>query len=154
MAIQPSSSRRMFANPLVPTAGSMPKLPHPRALLEMNVRANGSVLHVRVMGKLTEADYERFVPEIERVIMQGDSLRMLIELHDFKGWTAGALWDDIEFNMQYLNCVDRLAIVGDSKWQKGVAIFCMPFTHADVRYFGHGTLTEAKSWVFEGLNWF
>lgn len=153
MAIQPAV-QPSWKNRIAPTKRSTPPRPHPRALLEMNVRANGSVLHLRVMGRLTASDYERFIPEIERVIMQGDSLRMLVELHDFGGWSAGALWDDIDFDVQYLNSVDRLAIVGDSKWQRGMANFCVPFSRADVRYFAPASLTQAKAWVFEGLNWF
>jgi hypothetical protein len=36
--------------------------------LEFREESGGKILAVRVSGKLTKADYERFVPETERLI--------------------------------------------------------------------------------------
>ena len=45
--------------------------------------------------------------------------------------------------------IERLAIVGESKWQQGMAAFCKPFTKATVRYFDHCQIDEARQWVRE-----
>ena len=50
---------------------------------------NGKILVVPVTGRLERADYERFVPEVERLIEQHGKIRMLLETHDFHGWSAG-----------------------------------------------------------------
>jgi hypothetical protein len=108
-------------------------------------------LEVRVSGKLTHEDYETFVPAIERLIEEHGTLRVLLVTHDFHGWTAGALWDDVKFDVKHFNDVERLAVVGEKKWEQGMAAFCKPFTTADVRFFEHDRLDEARKWVGEGV---
>jgi hypothetical protein len=40
-------------------------------------------------------------------------------------------------------------MVGDKKWQQGMATFCKPFTKATVRYFHHADAAEARKWLDE-----
>jgi hypothetical protein len=49
-------------------------------------------------------------------------------MHDFHGWTAGALWQNIKFDAKDFSDVERLAMVGETKWQHGMTVFCKPFT--------------------------
>jgi hypothetical protein len=95
--------------------------------------AGGKVLVVRLSGKLTKEDYQRFVPEVERLVRQHGKIRMLVQMHDFHGWTAGALWEDIKFDLKHFAHIERLALVGDRKWEAAMAVFCKPFTTATIR---------------------
>jgi len=103
------------------------------------------ILEVKATGKLERADYEQFGPEVERLIRERGKLRILLELDGFHGWTAGALWEDVKFDAKHFNDIERLAIVGDSAWEKGMALFCKPFTTAAVRYFED--VDEARNWI-------
>jgi hypothetical protein len=113
--------------------------------------AGGKVLVVRLSGKLTKEDYHRFVPEVERLVKQHGKVRMLVQMHDFHGWTAGALWEDIKFDLKHFSHIERLALVGDRKWEAAMAVFCKPFTTATIRYFDEAKADEALSWIEEGL---
>src|SRR5262245_29012825 len=115
------------------------------ACAEMTAAEN--VLQVRLTGKLTREFYERFVPEVEQQIRQYGKLRILLELCDFQGWTAGALWEDVKFDFRHGKDIERLAIVGESKWQKDMAAFCKPFTSATVKYFEHSQVEAARQWI-------
>lgn len=100
--------------------------------------------------KLDKEDYETFVPRIE-ALMEGDAkIRILVELRDFKGWSAGALWEDTKFAARHFNDIERLAVVGDARWEKGIALFAMPFTRAEVRYFDAHDIENARQWIREG----
>ena len=68
-------------------------------------------------------------------------------MHDFHGWTAGALWEDIKFDFKHFNDLEKLALVGETRWQEGMALFCKPFTTAKIRYFDHTKAAEAKAWL-------
>ena len=104
-------------------------------------------MEVRMSGKLTHADYKHFVPEFERLLKQHGKLRVLCEMVDFHGWEAGALWDDIKFDMKHFSDIDRLAIVGEKQWEKGMAAFCKPFTTARIRYFDRAAISDARAWL-------
>jgi hypothetical protein len=113
--------------------------------------AGGKVLVVKLSGKLTKEDYERFVPEVERLVRQHGKVRMLVQMHDFHGWTLGALWEDIKFDLKHFSHIERLALVGDRKWEAGMAVFCKPFTTATIRYFDEAKADEAYNWIMEGI---
>ena len=46
---------------------------------------------------------------------------------------------------------ERLALVGESRWEHGMAVFCKPFTTAAVRYFDQSKADEASAWIHEGV---
>jgi hypothetical protein len=117
--------------------------------VELKELDNGKLLEVHLTGKLGKEDYEKFLPTVERLVKQHGKIRMLVELHDFHGWTAGALWEDIKFDAKHFNNIERLAVVGETKWEKGMATFCKPFTTAKVRYFDSAKAAEAQAWLAE-----
>jgi hypothetical protein len=114
--------------------------------------ALGRLLRVRVTGKLTKADYAIFVPMVERLMRLHGKIRILLELNDFHGWTAGALWEDVKFDAKHFNDIERLAIVGEKRWEHGIALFCRPFTTAKIRYFDQSELLDADAWIRAGLS--
>src|SRR5664280_1425871 len=105
--------------------------------IKLNEENGGKILAVHVSGKLVKADYEHFVPEFERLVRQHGKLRVLFDMTGFHGWTAGALWEDTKFAMHHFSDIERLAVVGEKKWQHGMATFCKPFTKATIQYFDH-----------------
>ena len=119
--------------------------------VELQEEAGGKCLLVKLSGKLAKEDYQQFVPEIERLIQREGKLRMLVQMHNFHGWTMGALWEDIKFDLKHFGDIERLALVGERKWEAGMAAFCKPFTTAKVHYFDEANAAEAAEWVREGV---
>jgi hypothetical protein len=119
--------------------------------VEVREEAAGKVLVIHLSGKLTKEDYAHFVPEVEQRIKPQGKVRMLVQMADFHGWTAGALWEDIKFDLKHFTHIERLALVGERKWEAGMAAFCKPFTTATIRYFDAAKFAEALQWVEEGV---
>lgn len=113
----------------------------------IEIVANDNVLEVAVTGKLTKQFYEKLVPAVDAQIEQFGKLRILFVMQNFHGWTAGAVWEDLKFDLKHWKDIERLAIVGESKWQQGMASFCKPFTKATVKYFEHNKIDDAREWV-------
>lgn len=107
------------------------------------------VLIVKATDKLTEEDYERFVPKIESMIDKG-KIRILFHLIDFSGWTASAAWEDTKFGVKHFNDIERLAIVGEKMLEKGMAMFCKAFTTAEIKFYNHDEIKKAEKWI--GIN--
>lgn len=115
--------------------------------IKLEEKSGGKMLEVSLTGKLVKEDYETFVPAVERLVKQHGKIRMLMAMHDFHGWTAGALWEDTKFAAHHFRDIERLAVVGETKWQHGMATFCKPFTTAEVRHFDHTAMDEARVWL-------
>jgi hypothetical protein len=97
--------------------------------IQLTERNGGKILEVRVSGKLTHEDYQRFVPEFERLVNQNGKIRVLFEMAGFHGWEGSALRDEINFDLEHLFDIERVAMVGDTKWEKEMSDFCKPFTN-------------------------
>lgn len=104
-------------------------------------------LGFKLSGKLRDEDYETFVPRVDEAVAREGKVRMVAWFHDFEGWDAHALWDDIRFATTHCNKIDRLALVGEKKWEKWMAKVCKPFTRAEVKYFDVSELDAAWNWA-------
>jgi hypothetical protein len=115
---------------------------------EIELEENGvRVVILTFTGKVDKADYELFVPQLEGLLEEEKPVRILVELREFQGWTVGALWEDTKFGAKHFNDIDRLAVVGDRRWERGLAAFIKPFTTAEVRYFDRTEVETAKAWL-------
>ena len=115
--------------------------------IKLSESNGGKVLEVQVSGKLTHEDYQHFAPKFEQMVKQHGKIRVLFEMVDFHGWEAAAVWDDIKFDVKHFSDIDRLVMVGDKKWEKGMSVFCRPFTTAKIRYFDFTRNDEARAWL-------
>jgi hypothetical protein len=115
--------------------------------IRLDDEPDGKVVVVHVSGKLVKADYATFVPESERLVRQHGKLCLLFDMSGLLGWDAGALWEDIKFDSRHFADIERLAMVGDTKWQERMATFFKPFTMATTRYFDRADAAEARTWL-------
>jgi hypothetical protein len=122
-----------------------------RMSIQVKNEKGGTILVVHVSGKLSKVDYEFFAPEFERLLREHGKPRVLFDMSGFHGWEAGALWEDVKFDMKHFADIERLAMVGDKKWEHGMAAFCKLFTTASIRYFDEADINEARKWLEESL---
>ena len=103
----------------------------------------------KMSGTLHDQDYKTFVPLVDAEIAKDGKVNMLAEFHDFHGWDAKALWDDIKFSTTHCTKIQRIALVGEKSWEKWMASVCKPFTMAKIKYFDAGEVEAAKAWLAE-----
>ena len=104
---------------------------------------------VHATGKLRAEDYEHFVPDVDKLIEENGTIRILFDMEDFHGCEPGAAWDDLKLGFKYRGGVERLAMVGDTTWETWMAKFCQPFNRAEVRYYDPSEADEARAWIEE-----
>jgi hypothetical protein len=119
----------------------------PITLKELN---GGQILEVAVSGKLVDQDYQQFIPEFERLAAQRKKFSLLFEMTQFYGWSVKAAWDDLKLGFKHRHDVQRVAMVGDKKWQRWMTEFGKPFTAAEVRYFDKPEIAQAIAWLEQG----
>lgn len=109
-----------------------------------------NIVEIYVTGKLTVEDYHEFMPVVEGMINEHGKVRLAFYMSDFHGWRLGALWEDLKFEIKHFSQVERIAFIGESLWEKGMARFCMPFSGAMFRFFKIGQEELAKTWLATG----
>ena len=103
----------------------------------------------QLSGKLHDADYQQFVPLVDAEVAKEGKVNVLAQFHDFHGWDAKALWDDIKFSTTHCAKINRIALVGEKSWEAWMAQVCKPFTMAKVRYFDASEIDAARAWLAE-----
>lgn len=116
-------------------------------MIEILPESEGKHLGFKMSGKLHDADYKTFVPKFDEVHAKEGKLRLLAWFHDFHGWDAHALWDDIKFSTTHCTAMDRIAMVGEKTWESWMAKVCKPFTMAKVQYFDAKDIDKAWAWL-------
>ena len=106
-----------------------------------------NVIEIDLRGKVSKDDYQRFVPKVAEAIRQHGKIRVLVHMQDFHGWTPGGLWEDIKFDVKHFNDFERIAFVGDKRWEAAMSAFCKPFTTALIRFFDPAQMESARSWL-------
>lgn len=110
-------------------------------------KSAGKILGFKMTGKLHDEDYKQFVPVVEAAIQTQGKVRLLAQFEDFHGWDLHALWDDTKFATQHCTDVERIALVGEKKWEEWMAKVCRPFTLAKLRYFESQEIDAAWQWL-------
>lgn len=105
------------------------------------------ILAFKMSGKLHDADYKTFVPMVDDAIAKEGKVRLLALFEDFHGWDLHALWDDTKFATTHCTTIERIALVGDKKWEEWMAKVCKPFTMAKLEYFDASKIDDAWAWL-------
>ncbi len=87
-------------------------------MIEELLPPSDKVLGFRLSGKLHDEDYKRLVPRVDQAIAEEGRIRLLTEFHDFHGWDAHALWDDIVFATTHCTTIERVALIGENNWEQ------------------------------------
>ncbi len=118
-------------------------------MIETLPTSSDNILAFKLSGKLHDEDYKTFVPAIDAALTKHPKVRLLAQFHDFHGWDAHALWDDVKFSTTHCTKIGRIALVGEKKWEQWMSKVCKPFTMAKIEYFDAADIGKAKAWLEE-----
>ncbi|ALU46025.1 STAS/SEC14 domain-containing protein [Pseudoalteromonas rubra] len=111
-------------------------------------RLNGDLLmSFKALGKVSHADYMAIKAVIDSALRAavGQKIRVLVDVTEFKGWDLHAAWDDIALALNHSHDFYKIAVLGNSRWQKFAAKVGNWFVAGESRYFEEKT--QALSWL-------
>jgi hypothetical protein len=117
--------------------------------INLSQESGGKILTIQVTGKLVKGDYAHFVAEFDGLLREHGTLRVLFDMQGLEGWDAGAAWEDLKFDVKHFSDIERLAMVGEKKWQQAMALIFERFTKAKTRYFDRTEGAAAREWLTE-----
>lgn len=118
-------------------------------MFEKMSKSSGNVIGYKAIGKLTPADYEKLVPEVEELVKQVGNFRMLMDLEEFQWETVKAWWQELKFSHEFRKNIDKMAIVGDKRWEKWITPLVKPFYAREAKYFHTADIDAAWAWLRE-----
>ncbi len=118
-------------------------------MFEMLAESEGKMIGVRATGRLTDADYKEFLPKLEEIIGRHGRVRLLLDLEGFEGWEPYAAWDDFTFGMTHWNHFERIALVGEKKWEELAAKVMNLLMRGEARFFATAEMAAAWAWIKE-----
>ncbi len=115
-------------------------------MIAIKERQDDSVT-LEVSGTVTRADYEYIVPQLEKMVSDHGKVRALVQLNQFKGWTPGALVDELRFDIRHRKDFSRCAVLGERSVEKIGTKLAAPFFEGEVRFFPKEEIQHAKEWL-------
>jgi hypothetical protein len=110
-------------------------------------QSSGNVIGYKISGTVSKSDYQELVPEVESLVQQEGNIRLLLDLTEFKGEKVSAWGADFKFGRDYRKKIDKLAIVGDKKWEKWMAKLSEPFFAHESEFFHSDNNEDAWTWL-------
>lgn len=108
-----------------------------------------NVVGIVASGFVTASDYEAIlVPAVEARLKKFDRLRLLYRIDpEFKGFTPGAMWDDLKLGVGHWRAWEKIAVVTDVDWIANLGrlfSFAMP---CPTRVFPDSAIEQATDWL-------
>lgn len=106
-------------------------------------------IEVAMIGKLKHEDYQLFVPMIDKALKNAKGLEvdMLVDMRGFKGWEFLAAWDDFKFGVKHRNAFDKVAIIGNKKWEDASVGMMSHLMKGKIKFFKERK--KALSWLLK-----
>jgi hypothetical protein len=106
-------------------------------------------IEIIMLGKLTHEDYQIFVPMVDKALKEAKKIEadLLVDMRDFKGWEFLAAWDDFKFGVKHRNAFDRMAIIGNKKWEEASSGMMSHLMKGKVKFFKERE--KALSWLLK-----
>lgn len=110
-------------------------------------RSGDGTLGYRVENKISEAELEQIVRDLEVAVAEEGEVDLLVHVESFPKPELDALEEDLAFWREHGENIGRYAVVGDGTLMKWATKLGDKATDADVQYFEESELDEAWDWL-------
>ncbi len=112
-------------------------------------RENSGIWVLRISGALRKDEMDSVQAKGIEGLGPDENARVLVMVGaDFRGWIGDEVWGDMTFFMEHGDRIEKMAIVGDPKWESRMLMFSgAGFRRAPVRYFAGDQLDQAYAWL-------
>jgi hypothetical protein len=106
------------------------------------------ILTMTVSGTLSQSELTQVQQAAADIIRAQGKVRILVLAGDFAGWQRGGAWNDFSFQEAFDSCIEKMAIVGDKRWEDLALIFVAKGLRGfPIEYFASGEQDKAQAWL-------
>jgi hypothetical protein len=108
---------------------------------------------LRISGLLKKSEMDLALTAEARKWGPETRINVLVVTDKFEGFERGADWGDISFLVRHDHQIEKVAIVGDLKWESDLLTFAgAGFRKGLVKFFPPSQIAQARAWVTELTN--
>lgn len=96
----------------------------------------GRVYQITLSGLLAWDEFQTYLAQVEsQNAFASGKVRILIHLENFTGWESSDQWGDVSFFFRHDQDIERIAVVGDLRWQDEMQVFLFAdYRQAETRF--------------------
>ena len=107
-------------------------------------------LVLRIGGELKKSELDAAESECVQKIASVGTVKLLVLLENFAGWERGEQWGDTDFFFSHGDDFEKVAVVGDPRWEAQVLAFTgAGMRKGPVKFFPETGEPEARAWLAE-----
>jgi hypothetical protein len=111
------------------------------------------ILAIKASGALNKQDFDKLEPALKNFTGSNSKPKLLMILERFKGWKdVDSFWKDLKLDAKFIGKFDRIAIVGESKWQKWGTRLLSALTKDNMKFFEIENADGAWEWLHDREN--
>lgn len=116
-------------------------------MIQIDTSEDSNIIYTTSSGKLDTEDYEKLLPLAEAKIARYGKVRWYFEMDHFNGWHLDTFWRDLRFDLRHAHDFEKVAMVGEKKWQEWMAKSLKALISAEIRYFNTSEKELAAQWI-------
>jgi hypothetical protein len=112
------------------------------------VEKGEGLITIRISGILKRAELAQAEKAAIEVMRSAKKIKFLVLTENFQGWDNKGNWEDVSFQSEYDSQIEKIAIVGEKRWQELTEVFTgKGLRSVDIRYFTPSEASEARTWI-------
>jgi len=110
----------------------------------------GDTLTFKISGKLAQSELVDAQKSAAEILQKEGKKHLLVIADHFEGWGKGD-WADLSGQMAIDPYIDRMAIVGEKKWEDLALLFAgKGIRRVPIEYFSPAQIAQAQAWLAHG----
>lgn len=117
-------------------------------MIDIETHDEENIIALKVSGTLNKQDFDALAPRLRNFTKSNQNSCLLMVLEQFKGWNdMASFWEDLKLDAEFIGKFDRIAIVGESKWQKWGTNLLKALTNEEMKFFDIKDADGACFWL-------
>jgi hypothetical protein len=106
------------------------------------------ILTIKISGEFTQPALAAAQKRAAEILRRQGKMPMLVLNEGVENWSKEGDWADVSFQIENDQFIERMAIVGEKKWEDIALIFVgKSFREFPIEYFPPEELAKAKAWL-------
>ncbi|WP_052666775.1 STAS/SEC14 domain-containing protein [Nitriliruptor alkaliphilus] len=101
----------------------------------------------RLEGRLSDAEVAAMHEQLDTIIADKGSARVLVDLTAMEGMEPSAVWKDLRRSVGKLGDIDRMAVIGGERWHRWLTTASDEVTPIEARHYAPAEAAAAWTWL-------